>query len=261
VHERDRSAIDELRADGVTVAIATGRSPAATLHVARHLRLEGPCVCTDGAMIVDAQSGRLHHHRPLGGASSAAVARAMAPFPNISATVLIGETAVLDEASGMLDRVARAWSPNVETTGRLLDHPCWRSEEGITAGAIVGIDADIAAIADALAEQPLQITRVEVMRANGVSSLIVHGSGVSKGKGLAWLAAHYGVSMAETMAVGDWHNDIPMLEAAAHGFAMAHAPEPVKQAADHVLEATREGGAIAEIAARRLASFRRDSQR
>jgi Cof subfamily protein (haloacid dehalogenase superfamily) len=250
VHARDIAAIRRLRAAGVVVTIATGRTPAGTLHVARNLSLSGPCVCTDGAMVVDMETSEVLRHQTLGSAATTAVAGAIGAFPDVRATVLIGSTVVLDEGGSMLERVARSWSPVLEQTPILLDHACWQSDDGITAGAVIGLADQISTIAERLDDQPLQITHFEVTRYDGISSLIIHPEGVSKGDGLAWLAQHHGCELADTVAVGDWLNDVSMLEAAPRSFAMAHAPERVKSAAKHVLEATRGGGAIAEIAER-----------
>lgn len=250
MHDSDVRAIERLRAAGVVVTIATGRTPAATLHVAADLELSGPGVCTDGAMIVELTDGDVLRHRTVGSVATVALAEAIGAFPHVAATVLLGSTVVLDERGGILERVAASWSPLVDRTTRLLDHPCWEHPEGITAAAVIGLSAQIARIVEILTEQPLALTHFEVTRFEGLSSLIIHGDGVSKGDGLRWLAAHHGKSVDETVTVGDWLNDVPMLELAPRSFAMAHAPARVKRAAKHVLDATREGGAIAEIARR-----------
>lgn len=243
-------AIARLREAGVIVTIATGRTPAGTLHVAQNLDLRGPCVCTDGAMIVDMQSGDELLHRTLGATATASVGRAIAAFPHVAATVLVGSTVVLDERGNLLERVAQSWSPVVEHTPRLLDHGCWRSDAGITAAAVIGLSEQIAAVAEQLREHPVSITQFDVPRHDGVSSVIVHPENVSKGSGLAWLANHHGLDVRDTVTVGDWLNDVSMLEAAPVSFAMSHAPQRVQEAAKHVLAASRTGGAIAEIARR-----------
>ncbi len=81
--------------------------------------------------------------------------------------------------------------------------------------------------------------------------MVVRAAGVTKGTALEWIAEHYGVSPVETVAVGDWLNDIPMMQAAGRAFAMAQAPDNVKAAATDLLEADAwSGGGIAEAARR-----------
>jgi Cof subfamily protein (haloacid dehalogenase superfamily) len=70
--------------------------------------------------------------------------------------------------------------------------------------------------------------------------------GVNKGTALPLLAGHYGLSVAQVLAVGDAYNDLDMLLAAGIGVAMANAPEQVKAAARYVTERTNNDGGAAE---------------
>jgi hydroxymethylpyrimidine pyrophosphatase-like HAD family hydrolase len=55
------------------------------------------------------------------------------------------------------------------------------------------------------------------------------------------------IDQDETAAVGDWHNDLPLLAWAGASFAMGHAPAEVAAAAGHRLIATsKRGGGVAE---------------
>jgi Cof subfamily protein (haloacid dehalogenase superfamily) len=65
---------------------------------------------------------------------------------------------------------------------------------------------------------------------------------VNKGVALAAVAAHYGIAQAETMAVGDGMNDLPMLEWAGLGVAMGQAYPQVHAAADVVTASLAEDG-------------------
>ncbi len=67
----------------------------------------------------------------------------------------------------------------------------------------------------------------------------------SKARALNWLADHYGLSLRETMAIGDALNDLPMIQAAGVGVAMAEAPDQLHQAADYVTESQINGVAEA----------------
>ena len=81
--------------------------------------------------------------------------------------------------------------------------------------------------------------------------LLVRRAGVNKGTAVVWLAEHFGISLDEVIAVGDWVNDIPMFAVAGRSFVMGQAPPEVKAAANNQLNATvHTGGAIAEAAER-----------
>ena len=64
----------------------------------------------------------------------------------------------------------------------------------------------------------------------------VNAPGVTKGSGLLALAAHLGLTRAQTMAVGDSGNDRAMIEAAGLGVAMGNATEAPKNVADYVTD-------------------------
>ena len=72
--------------------------------------------------------------------------------------------------------------------------------------------------------------------------------GVSKGSVLPKLSSHLGIDMRKTVAVGDFHNDVPMLRAARYGVAVANACDAAKEAANYHTVSNEEH-AIAQIIA------------
>ncbi|RZM22700.1 MAG: hypothetical protein EOP67_49900, partial [Sphingomonas sp.] len=66
----------------------------------------------------------------------------------------------------------------------------------------------------------------------------------SIGTSLAWspIAAAFDVSLADTAAIGDQANDVPMLEKAGLSIAMGNAPDAVKAIADEVSRGNDEDG-------------------
>ncbi len=78
--------------------------------------------------------------------------------------------------------------------------------------------------------------------------MIARARQVSKGTALAFIAERAGVSLAETVAVGDWLNDVPMFDVAGRAYAMGQAPSEVKARAHAVVPETAEaGGGIARV--------------
>lgn len=76
--------------------------------------------------------------------------------------------------------------------------------------------------------------------------LEINHSGIDKGVGLRELAAHLGIAMADTMAIGDNYNDVAMLQAAGLSIAMSNAPHEIKQMCDYVTQADNNDGGVAE---------------
>lgn len=65
-----------------------------------------------------------------------------------------------------------------------------------------------------------------------------------KGKGLAAMAAHLGLALGETMAMGDGGNDITIIRRAGIGVAMGNAGDEVKAAADYVTTTVDNDGVM-----------------
>ena len=70
--------------------------------------------------------------------------------------------------------------------------------------------------------------------------------GVSKGAVLPLLAEFLGIDIKDTVAVGDYDNDITMLQTAGIGYAVANATKAAKEAADRITVSNEEH-AIAKI--------------
>jgi hydroxymethylpyrimidine pyrophosphatase-like HAD family hydrolase len=87
----------------------------------------------------------------------------------------------------------------------------------------------------------------EVAWIPGKHTVLVRAAGPNKGSALVELCAQAGCSVDDAVAVGDWVNDVPMLEVAGRSFAMGSAPDAVRSAASDVLDsASGAGGGIAE---------------
>ena len=70
--------------------------------------------------------------------------------------------------------------------------------------------------------------------------------GINKGSGLKKLAQKLGVSMDETIALGDNFNDLSMIQAAGLGIGMNNTNPKMKQECDYITEADNNQGGVAE---------------
>jgi Cof subfamily protein (haloacid dehalogenase superfamily) len=252
VDPRDRSAIDALRARGVQVAISTGRLYAGSRHVAAELGLDGVHVFGDGASIVEFPSDRELRHVGIVDDASTSLHTALGRHDALAVCALVDQEVVIDERGAPFENWVKGWTPNLTRVDSVLSHACWRSERGPMSAVAVGLSEQIADVVEELgAADELQLFHFDVKQAAGVSALIVHAQGVSKGAGVTFLAEHYGCTLEEVVAIGDWHNDVSMLRCVGRSFAMGHALDEVKQAASDVLEADgQSGGGVAEAIAR-----------
>lgn len=72
-------------------------------------------------------------------------------------------------------------------------------------------------------------------------------SETDKGVGLTAIAEYYGIPLEQVMAIGDSYNDIPMLEIAGMGVAMANAVDDAKAVAKYVTDTNNADGVAKAI--------------
>ena len=83
--------------------------------------------------------------------------------------------------------------------------------------------------------------------ASGYGGIDIIQTGWHKGRALAELMRYYGLTANQVMAFGDGGNDIEMLQLAGFSYAMANAPENVKEAARFSAPSHKEAGVFQVI--------------
>lgn len=71
--------------------------------------------------------------------------------------------------------------------------------------------------------------------------------GINKGNAIRQMCQRLGVDIADSIAVGDSENDLPMIEAAGLGVAMANGSEQVKAAAGYITTRDNNHDGVAEV--------------
>lgn len=255
VHRADRAAIAELRARGVQVSVCTGRMYSGSRDIALSIGVAGPIGCLDGSQVVDSRNDRELVTHPIAAEATDPLLEALEEYQPV--TFVFADDAVLHDEHGD-DYLAfvSLWSQRAIRLPRVLDRSHFHESRGVAALVSLGVEAQIMGAARRIhetASEHLQVASFAVNHGElrATCGMVVRAAGVDKSTALRHICAHHGVSLEETVAVGDWVNDVEMLRAAGRSFAMGQAPSSVKQAATDVLEAdNREGGGIAEAAER-----------
>ncbi|MFO0675177.1 MAG: HAD family hydrolase [Polyangiaceae bacterium] len=249
-HARDLRALRSLRESGVPVSILTGRLYSGTRPTAEAIGIRGPVGCVDGSQLVDTSDhGTLVHHGITG--SEASLLRDSLAEAKAATFVFAKDAIVHDDGGTPFLEYVRLWSKDVTHEPSVYGHGAWLDPSGVTAVVAVGSFEQISLVTNfvrASLGHALHVAMFPVRRAFTGFGLVVRAKTGTKGTALRWLAEHHGVSMAETVVVGDWLNDVPMFEVAGRAFAMGQAPDEVKAKATHVLTETSErGGGIARV--------------
>jgi hydroxymethylpyrimidine pyrophosphatase-like HAD family hydrolase len=252
-HEQDVRALRAAMAEGIRVSIITGRLYSGTRPSAEVVGIVGPVGCADGSHLVNAADHLTLLHHGIHGHLAISLRDALARHG--PATFLFAEDMIVHDRLGedFLGYV-RTWSNQVERTRRIHEHALWEAKNGLTAVVAVGTENQIANSHDEIRGSlagAAQVAIFPVRRLPGIWGLVARAAGGTKGSALRWIAEHHGLDIEETVCVGDWMNDVPMMMVAGRAFAMGQAPEDVKAVATDVLEETSEhGGGVASAVSR-----------
>jgi len=249
----DIAAIRKLKARGIKVTILTGRLYSGTRESAELLGIDGPVGCADGSHIVNVKNDRTLLHRGIRGTAADRLRKSLER--NDLVAFLFAEDAIVhDERGADFLPYVRTWSTDLRFAERITEHSLWDSDDGMTAVVALGKEASIGrTVADIQRDSndSMQVAMFPFRRDTEHWGMVARASGGTKGTALQWVSDHYGIPISETVCVGDWMNDLPMMSAAGRSFAMGQAPIEVKAAATDVLDRTIDaGGAIAEAIGR-----------
>jgi len=249
---RTRAAVHAARRNGVVVSLVTGRMVSSALRFARELELDAPIVGYQGAIIRampaagSKRLGRLFVHTPL----RADVAREI-----VSWTRSVG----LDPHLNHLERfIVRSDDPRADDYSAFMG-----SDADLAQDLLASIRHGVSKVM-AAGEPPLPVDVLASARERFVGRADVTVShprfiefvapGVSKGRGLRWLARRHGIKLGAVLAVGDQWNDLEMLLEVGHGAAMPTAPVEVLDAARYIARPLAEEGVASLIESLVLAS-------
>lgn len=234
------AAVRRAAAAGVTVTIATGRMFEAALPVARALGVDVPIISYNGGLI-KSPSGRVYEEHTVDSALA----------HNIIAFCKERAWYIQSYSGGVLRYVeacdeSRFYENSQQLTGQAVG---WDGLFAHTEGncklllATKGRDVTLARAEAMLAAfgECVDVTR----SADRLIEIVP--KGISKASALKSLAGKLGISIAETMAIGDAYNDLPMLQAAGKSIAMGNAFPEVKEVTDYETLTCEENGLAAAI--------------
>jgi hydroxymethylpyrimidine pyrophosphatase-like HAD family hydrolase len=240
ISERTRAAVHRVVAAGVPFVLVTGRPPRWIPPIVEQLGHAGHAVCANGAVLYDAAADCVSYSAPLEPLQ-------LRDAANVVVTALPGAKLAVELPTGraMLDGFDDFRAEPGYT------HP-WPDAESVPAPrdvllgrpAIKLLVRQPGARSDVMAAAVREIlgARLDVTFSTGHGLIEISAPGVTKGTGLARLAGELGIAPADVVALGDMPNDLPMLQWAGYGVAMANAHPAVLDAADEITALNSEDG-------------------
>lgn len=237
ISQENICAVREARARGVTVAIATGRMHSTAVTVSAPLGSDLPIASYNGALVRMGAVGPEVLRMPVPVDEGRRIVKLLHDWGLVFHAYFDDDMYALRRSQPTSDYEAKYG--NVAQILPDLDE--FASRESMkylvldTAERILAIEPMVRQIAG---------PSLSVMRSQPGLLEIVNAR-ASKGAALEHLARVMGISISETMAIGDSENDIDMLKAAGVSIAMANASESVKAAAQHVTASNDDSGVAA----------------
>ena len=229
-------AVARLIAQGVAVVLASGRMFPGTASVARHLGIDQPLICQQGASVHNAD-GSLRH----GYSIDEGIALELLDFANSNGWPL----AWFDSQRYLVTRHCEQaqFFADVSAITMEIHHEPHRS--GVRATGI-----DIISSTETASEVHAEIERRygdSLCLLDFPSVTAVHALGASKGNALQMLATELGVAQSEVLAIGDSVNDVSMLAWAGHSAAPDHCDRYARAAAREILPGQGVEGVVAKL--------------
>jgi len=222
-------------ARGLTISLATGRMPAAADAYRDELGITAPVIYYNGAVV-------------RGGGGPDLLSLTLPRGVLRRAWTMISQAPVhpifyRDDRLFCAERTlpVRRYCEEEGLTVDVIDDPDFLGLGAFIKSLLIGHPRDLDIVRAELTPLVAEHARLVRTRRDYLEIIPVE---ASKGAALARLAAHLGVPIERVVAAGDQENDLEMLRAAGVGVAMAHAPEPVRRAADRVAPVAAEGGLL-----------------
>ncbi len=240
IRPRVREAVARARERGVVVTLVTGRMFAATKPFADALGLEGAVVCYQGAAVFELATGRVLRQTPVR-QDVTREAFAWADANGVHAQGYDGDLLYVQQINQFSKRytdLAKVEPHLVPSLAAYFhDRPSLK---------IVFVDTAERAAEELAATRALLGDRAYLTRSNPDFVEILD-PGVNKGEALAFIAERFKVTLAQTLAIGDAWNDLPLLEAAGFGVAMGSGPPELLERADAVVADVANDGVAEAI--------------
>jgi Cof subfamily protein (haloacid dehalogenase superfamily) len=232
--ERSIAAMRALDASDIELVVVTGRPPR-WLGVVQELGLHGEAICANGALVCDLATGAVLSYRPMAVESAREVALALRrALPDV--VFAVEHEQGFGHEAGYRPRLAVPDDTTVAHVEDLLVAPVTKL---LARHDVLDSDA-LLDVARGAIESLATATHSSRGGLVEISAL-----GVTKATALAGVCADRGVEREQVLAFGDMPNDLPMLEWAGHGVAVANAHPDVLAAADEVTGSNEEDGVAA----------------
>lgn len=236
-HPTSAAALQEAQAAGIVVCLASGRAIQTMRPTAQALKLTGPFVSSNGAYVEAADGTPILDTKLDSAARDALLAYAEARGMHVN-FYLSNEMWFSHDGAE-----AASYRERTGIVAPVTGYEPMKSAEAVKI-LFFAEDHEILTAMDELRPTVAQLGITMVTSEPDYVEFLP--AGITKGAGLQALAASLGIAASEVAAIGDWLNDLEMIQWAGVSAAMGNAADEVKAAAQMVV-GTNENGGVADF--------------
>ena len=244
IPEANLKAVRDARDAGILVCACSARLWGTGGAMVEKGGLDRMAVFNNGAAVADAQTGEIIYKSGIAPAHFKEIIEAAASFGTVVQSWNHDSIGVYDPTNNERGRAVseRISNPNaaIRCNATFYDSIDDMAKECGTVSQKILISIDSSYL-DAVVEKVSKICELEISSSNP-RVIEVTMPDATKGKGVAKLAAYYGIKPENVLAIGDSHNDVSMLAFAGVKVAVQNAEDSVKRVAQHVVATNMEGG-------------------
>ncbi|MCR8643911.1 Cof-type HAD-IIB family hydrolase [Paenibacillus sp. N1-5-1-14] len=236
--ERTKEVLKRAHQAGIQIVLCSGRSPKSIFPILEEIGFEGTAIAHNGAATVLSHNSELIHE-------FAFSAEEITPLIHYCR-----ENQIHFDVSTAFDLFVESCRPEErEMYAKFFIDPIVR-EDATTHDQLVKMtlsaESDVMDRVEAQLRDHPVASRFHMIRSGDFFIDFMHKE-ATKGNALEALAASWNIPREQIIAIGNYYNDIEMLEFAGLGIAMDNSPEAVKQAADAVTLSNNEDGVAAAL--------------
>jgi Cof subfamily protein (haloacid dehalogenase superfamily) len=239
ISPRNLAAVKAVSALGAKVMITSGRMYCTTEAYAEEMGLDTPTIAYNGAYIKREHTGEVLLHETV----DVATAQELAAFcaeRGLNLNYYLDDKLYIAKLNPWAELYSQRTGAPLHPVGDL-------SVFADRAPTKVLIVADPARIRELEAELAPRFAGRAYVTISNIEYLEFMPPGVDKGKGLARVAAYYGIAQEKVVAFGDADNDIPAIAWAGLGVAMENAKPAAKSAANRIAPSYDQDGVAAVL--------------
>lgn len=221
------ASVQKLAQLGIPLVLVSARMPEGLTTIQREMGFTGPLVCYSGAYVLDEQGAELLSH-PIDIDTACEIKQFLdCELPGLTCSEYGYHTWICDDDQ----------DPRIQNEERITTLKAQNARlrdvfglTGIHKFLLMGEPDEMEVAEKRIAAAYPQLA---VARSSAILCEVMSGK-ASKAEGVQVVCRHFGMDPSEAVAFGDGRNDIDMLAAVPESYAMANAPDEVKQVAAHV---------------------------